>query len=78
MVQWRPWQCPSRVVAALAENEELPAAKVQTDNPIHRISVESVLAAVWEIESEMEAHRELTASDRANASDRLTSVPGSH
>lgn len=78
VVQWRPWQCPNRVLAALAEHEELPAAKVQTDNPIHRISVESVLAAVREIESETGARREVVVSNPVGASERLAPVPESH
>ena len=67
VVQWRPWQCPNRVLAALAETEELPAAKVQTDNPILRIPVEAVLASVREIEMETGLHREATVGRGSTA-----------
>ena len=78
VVQWRPWQCPNRVVAALAEHEELPAAKVQSDNPIHGISVESVLAAVKELELETGPHRDAASANPLDVANHPVSVPGAH
>lgn len=52
ITQWRPWQCPNRVLSGLGEMEELPAAAARIDNPILRVTVQAVLAAVREMESE--------------------------
>lgn len=50
-VQWKPWQCRHRVLAGLAETEEWASEFVRDDNPIRRVTVESVLAAIGEIET---------------------------
>jgi len=51
-VQCGPWQCPSRVLAALAEKQEMRAEWVRHFNPIEKISVQAVLEAVAELEKE--------------------------
>jgi len=50
--QWRPWKCRGRVLAGLGETEEITAAAARLDNPIRRVSVQALLAAVQEVEAE--------------------------
>ena len=49
VVQWKPWQVPSRVLAGLGEMEEWPAEMIAKENPILRVSVAQAEAAAREI-----------------------------
>lgn len=77
VVQWRPWLSLSRVLAGLAETEELPASMVRIDNPIHRISVQAVLAAVREIENETRPRDTRTAANAEVPDGQLLLFPKS-
>ena len=49
VVQWKPWQVPSRVLAGLGEMDEWSAEMVAAENPILRVSVEQAVLAAREI-----------------------------
>ncbi len=55
VVQWKPWQVPNRVLAALGEMDEWTTEIARKENPILRISVEQAEAAVRELLQETSA-----------------------
>lgn len=70
-LQWKPWMCPSRVLAGLAEMQELRAEMVRHENPIEKVSVESVLSAVDELAKE-------NSQPRESAVHGLAPIPGTN
>ena len=52
VVQWKPWQVPSRVLAGLGEMDEWSAEMAGVENPILRVSVAQAESAARELVSE--------------------------
>jgi heptosyltransferase-3 len=76
-IQWKPWQCRNRVVAALSEREELSAEAARGDNPVHRISVQAVRAALEDLEKEVGLAGCSAGSVDMAVPERLSGIPES-
>ena len=55
VVQWKPWQVPSRVLAGLGEMDEMPADLASVMNPILSVTVAQAEAAARELVCEAAA-----------------------
>jgi ADP-heptose:LPS heptosyltransferase len=49
VVQWKPWQVPSRVLSALHEMDEWPATMAAENNPILHVTAALAEATAREI-----------------------------